>query len=296
LRRARATRTERQRARVRLQERFAAVDDGLVIIGSPWAADWLSSVAWPHLKGIGQYHESFFQARASNNLRLILRHYPALEKAVFLSEGDAAEFRRQRLPNVDVVPNPLPFSPGPPAPLTARRIGAVGRLEAVKRLDRLIDAFSLACADLPGWELHFFGEGPLEPALREQAQRLGLGERVRFRGVTENMAAAYGELSVLALTSVREGRPMAVAEAAACGVPCVAFDVSAGVRELVADGRSGSLVRPGDVAAFAAALRLLAVNAGVRWCYGDAARAHVSSLHLPSVLDRWEALFDEVER
>ncbi|MET8681418.1 glycosyltransferase [Streptomyces sp. NPDC004647] len=296
LRRAQAHRTERARARARLTERFAAVNDGYVIIGSPWAADWLTSIASPHLKGIGQYHESFLQARGSANLRLILRHYPRLEKSVFLSEGDAAEFRRLRLPNVGVMPNPLPFRPLRAAPLDVRRVGAVGRLEGVKRLDRLIDAFALACADLPGWELHLFGDGPLEPALREQAERLRIGDRVRFRGSVKDMAAAYRELSVVALTSEREGSPMALAEGSACGVPSVSFDLSAGVRELVEHGRTGILVRPGDTAAFAAALRRLAKDAGLRERYGRAAREHVSSLELPTVLDRWEALFDEVDR
>ncbi|MFD0383767.1 glycosyltransferase [Streptomyces stramineus] len=244
---ARAGRRERDRARALLARRFAEVRDGYVLIGSPWAAVWLKAVQWPHLLGIGQYHESFLQARCSVNLQLILRHYPALEKAVFLSEPDAAEFRRHRLPNTAVMPNPLPFTPGAPSPLDTRRVGAVGRLEAVKRLDRLIDAFAAACAGPDGaeaWELHLFGDGPQEAELRARAGRLGIADRVRFRGSVRNMSAAYRELSVLALTSEREGRPMALAEASATGVPCVSFDLSGGVRELVDDGRTGTLVPP----------------------------------------------------
>ncbi|MEV8477693.1 glycosyltransferase [Streptomyces sp. NPDC051173] len=293
---ARAERRERDRARGRLAARFAQVPDGLVIIGSPWAADWLEEVPWRHLKGIGQYHESFLQACASENLQLILRHYPALEKSVFLSESDAAEFRRRRLPNATALPNPLPFDPGPPAPLDTRRIGAVGRLEEIKRLDRLLDAFAVAGAADPGWELHCFGDGPLEPELRARAERLGIGGRVRFRGSVRDMAAAYRELSVVALTSEREGRPMALAEASAVGVPCVSFDLSGGVRELVAHGRTGSLVPPGDTAAFAEALRQLMADAALRRRYGQAARAHVASLRLDGVLERWEALFAEIDR
>ncbi|MEU7137528.1 glycosyltransferase [Streptomyces sp. NPDC046261] len=300
LRRARGERAARNRARGRLARRFAAVPEGaegLVIVGSPWAAVWLDSVEWPpHLRAIGQYHESFPQALHSVNLRLILRYYPALEKAVFLSEQDAAEFRRRRLPNVAVMPNPLPFTPLEPAPLTARRVGAVGRLDPVKRLDRLIDAFAAACPAHPGWELHFLGEGPLEPELRAQAVGLGIGDRVRFRGGVHDMAAAYRDLSVVALTSEREGRPMALAEASAAGVPCVSFDLSGGVRELVVHGRTGTLVPHGDTEAFAAALARLMADGELRARYGRAAREHVAPLALPAVLDRWEALFEEVDR
>ncbi|MBT2386086.1 glycosyltransferase [Streptomyces sp. ISL-11] len=296
LRAARAERRERDRARRVLEERFAAVPDGCLLIGSPWAAVWLRAVRWPHLKGIGQYHESFLQASRSENLRLILRHYPELEKSVFLSEPDAAEFRRRRLPNATVMPNPLPFEPGPPAPLDTWRVGAVGRLEAVKRLDRLLDAFAAASAGQGGWELHLFGEGPLEAELRARAGRLGIAGRVRFRGSVREMAAAYRELSVVALTSEREGRPMALAEASAAGVPCVGFDLSGGVRELVGHGRTGTLVPPGDTGAFTAALRELMTDAGLRERYGRAAREHVAPLRLPVVLDRWEALFEEIDR
>ncbi|MGK5546668.1 glycosyltransferase, partial [Streptomyces sp. URMC 127] len=296
LRAARAERQERERARQRLADRFRAVRDGMVVIGSPWAAAWLEPVERSHLRAVGQYHESFHQARTSENLQLILRHYPALEKALFLSEADAAEFRRRRLPNAGVLPNPLPFAPAGRAPLDTRRVGAVGRLEAVKRLDRLLDAFAEASAGRPGWELHLFGDGPLEPELRARAERLGIAGRVRFRGSVRDMAAAYAELSVLALTSEREGRPMALAEASAAGVPCVSFDLSGGVRELVRHGRTGTLVPPGEVGAFAAALGELMEDGALRERYGGAARAHVAPLRLDAVLDRWEALFDEIDR
>ncbi|GGX68326.1 glycosyltransferase [Streptomyces hiroshimensis] len=296
LRSARAERQERERARERLARRFAAVRDGMVVIGSPWAAVWLQAVEWSHLKGIGQYHESFHQACTSENLQLILRHYPALEKAVFLSEPDAAEFRRRRLPNAAVLPNPLPFAPAGRASLDTRRVGAVGRLEAVKRLDRLLDAFAAASAAQPDWELHLFGDGPLEQELRARADRLGIAGRVHFRGSVRDMAAAYRELSVVALTSEREGRPMALAEASALGVPCVSFDLSGGVRELVRHGRTGTLVPPGEAGAFAAALGELMADGALRERYGCAAREHVSPLRLPAVLDRWEALFEEIDR
>ncbi|GHF73434.1 hypothetical protein GCM10010218_63270 [Streptomyces mashuensis] len=293
----RAERTERLHARQRMAARFATAPEGRLVIGSPWAAVWLEAVPRPPgLRAVGQYHESFFQARHTANLQLILDHYAGLEKALFLSEADAAEFRRRRLPNAGVMPNPLPFAAGPPAPLDTRRVGAVGRLDPVKRLDRLLDAFATAAAHRPGWELHLFGEGPEEPALRRQADRLGITGRVRFRGAVRDMAAAYRELSVVALTSEREGRPMALAEASAAGVPCVSFDVSGGVRELVTHGVTGTLVPHGDTEAFATALDALMADARLRARYGRAARDHVAPLALPAVLDRWEALFQEIDR
>ncbi len=120
----------------------------------------------------------------------------------------------QRVPNVRVMPNPLPFYPDEPAPLDTRRIGAVGRLDPIKRYDRMIEAFAQAHKGRDGWELHLFGEGPLETELRMKAEDLGVAEQVVFRGTAKDMASAYRELFVVALSSEREGRPMALAEAA----------------------------------------------------------------------------------
>lgn len=293
---ARRNKTEKALARRRLAAALGAVDDGYIVFGSPWAADWVMSVEWKHLKGIGQYHESFLQARTSANLGLIKRHYSLLDKTLVLSGGDADEFRGQRVPNVSVMPNPLPFYPDTTAPLDTKRVGAVGRLEAIKRLDRLIDAFAAALPANPGWQLHLFGDGPLEGELRAQAERLGIAEHVVLRGSANDMEAAYRELSVVAISSEREGRPMALAEASACGVPCVSFDLSGGVRELVADGVTGTLVPPGDVPALGAALSTLMGDDTLRARYGAAAREHVADLALPRVLDRWDALFAEIDR
>ncbi|MEU3687742.1 glycosyltransferase [Streptomyces narbonensis] len=293
---ARRARAAREHARAEMQRRLSSVEDGYIVFGSPWAADWVMPLEWQHLKGIGQYHESFAQARRSANLGLIRRHYPALEQTLVLSQGDAVEFVNQRVPNVRVMPNPLPFYPDEPAPLDTRKIGAVGRLDPIKRYDRMIEAFARAHEGREGWELHLFGDGPLEQELRMKAEDLGVADQVVLRGTVKDMAAAYRELSVVAISSEREGRPMALAEAAACGVPCVSFDVSGGVRELVDDGVTGTLVPPADVPGLAAAFGELMDDAGMRRRYGAAGREHVARLSLPSVLDRWDSVFAEIER
>jgi glycosyltransferase involved in cell wall biosynthesis len=293
---ARRSKSDQAQARAVLAEKMSEVQDGYIVFGSPWAADWVMSLEWGHLKGIGQYHESFLQARTSANLGLIKRHYSLLDKTLVLSDGDADEFRSQRVPNVSVMPNPLPFYPDEPAPLDTRRVGAVGRLEAIKRVDRLIDAFAAELPAHPEWELHLFGDGPLEGELRAQATRLGIADKVVFRGAARDMQAAYRELSMVVICSEREGRPMALAEASASGVPCVSFNLSGGVRELVADGVTGTLVTPGDTPALGRAMAELMGDDELRARYGAAAREHVAGLALPRVLDRWDSLFAEIDR
>ncbi|MFF8279281.1 glycosyltransferase [Streptomyces lateritius] len=292
----RRARAERDRARRELEQKLTAVRDGYIVFGSPWAVDWVMPLKWDHLKGIGQYHESFAQAKRGPNLGLIRRLYPRLEKTLVLSDGDAEEFRNQRVPNVKVMPNPLPFYPDALAPLDTRKIGAVGRLDPIKRYDRMIEAFAAARGGRDGWELHIFGEGPLESDLKRTAADLGVGDQVVFRGTARDMESVYRELSIVAISSEREGRPMALAEAAACGVPCVSFDLSGGVRELVAHGRTGTLVTPADVPGLAEALGELMDDGEMRTRYGAAGRVHVRQLALSNVLDQWEQAFAEIDR
>jgi glycosyltransferase involved in cell wall biosynthesis len=93
------------------------------------------------------------------------------------------------------------FVPRPrPAEGTLSRIGYVGRLKEEKGVDCLVRAFA-PLADRA--ELLLVGRGPTEPALRQLAIDLGLGERVRFLGSlgTSEVAATMARLDMLVLPS-----------------------------------------------------------------------------------------------
>lgn len=120
------------------------------------------------------------------------------------------------------------------------------------------------------------GAGPDELALRHCALALGVGDAVRFVGrqpedsVIEHLHAADVYLSA----SVAEGLANSVLEAAACGLPVVAFDCE-GMREVIGDGVSGCVVPFGDVAGMVAILKKLAEDSAVRQAMGAAGRERV---------------------
>jgi glycosyltransferase involved in cell wall biosynthesis len=89
----------------------------------------------------------------------------------------------------------------------------------------------------------------LHGRLQQQVEGAGLQGRVTLPGLAGDIEAELRASSVFALSSVHEGLPMALAEAMACGVPCVAFDCAPGVREIVTDGVDGIVVPPRNVAA-----------------------------------------------
>ena len=154
-------------------------------------------------------------------------------------------------------PTPLPPSPGQGRAL---RILFVGSLIPRKGVAHLLQAVA-ALSDRIDWQLDILGGGPEDDRLRMLATRLGLGERVRFRGPQAAAAvrAAMQAAHVLVVPSVTdadgqsEGIPVVLMEALAQARPVIASDLS-GIPELVRDGETGWLAGPGDADAIAAAL------------------------------------------
>lgn len=118
------------------------------------------------------------------------------------------------------------FRPGNPAPRhDGLRVLHVASLSAVKDQATLLEAFAGAVSLLEDEEatLHIIGDGPLEPALREQAQALGIDGLVHFHGEVphERLPDVYRAADLFVLTSRYESQSVAVLEAAACGLPVV---------------------------------------------------------------------------
>lgn len=265
--------------------------EGYLVMTSPGVVPKLAGMHG-NLRPIGQYHGSYQHARGSSHLGAIRRHYGALDQAVFLSEDDAWLFSEHALlPNTWSLPNPLSAWPSQVSSLETPRVLGVGRLEGVKRFDRLISAFARSSA--PPWELHLLGDGAELERLRLHAAREGVADRVVFRGRVPalEMSAEYARAAVLGLSSEHEGLPLVLVESAAHGVPSVAFDVSGGVRSV-----GPELVPPGDVDAFAITLSRLMGSIDERRRLGAAARSRVEAFRLENVLDRWEELFAHITR
>lgn len=90
-------------------------------------------------------------------------------------------------------------------------------------------------------------------------------------GHIEDVRGVWGQAHIAVLPSRREGIPMSLLEAAACGRPLVATDVP-GCREVARAGVTGLLVAPDDAAALADAIATLVKDAAMRRRFGDAAR------------------------
>jgi glycosyltransferase involved in cell wall biosynthesis len=172
---------------------------------------------------------------------------------------------------------------------------AVGRLEPIKDHALLIDALALldptprpVCAAI-------LGTGSLAQELRNQALRLGLERRVFFPGYQQDVADWLGAADLFVLSSAGEGLPVALLEAMGLGLPLVATSVG-GVPDVLAGSRAGVLVPPGDRAALAGAIRLLAGDGPLRAAMGAAARDRARLYSRDEMVTRYTRMYDEVLR
>ena len=164
------------------------------------------------------------------------------------------------------------------------RIVCVASLEEVKGHRFLLEACRRLCDRGVAVSCDLVGDGPLRGAIEGHVERLGLEHVVRLHGALPRLEVRSLLLSahaaVLASHPTRSGRregiPVALMEAMACGLPVVASALS-GIPELVDDGVTGFLVAPGDPDALAARLECLAGAPDLRARLGAAARAKVTS-------------------
>ena len=173
---------------------------------------------------------------------------------------------------------------------------SVGRLVAKKGYDDLLAALAL----LPerfDWRLWHIGGGELSRELMARAARLGLAERIEWRGkqAQGEVVAAMRAADLFVLPSKvapdgdRDGLPNVLMEAASQKLAILSTAVSA-IPEFVTDGVHGRLVPPGDPAALAEAMLRLADDPETRRQLADAAHARLlAEFGMAAGIDRLEA-------
>jgi glycosyltransferase involved in cell wall biosynthesis len=202
---------------------------------------------------------------------------------------------------VHVVPNGIDAHAVATAPAAAEQADVlfVGRVIPHKHVDDFLDAVVIAARTrrargLAALRATVVGDGPLLAEMRTKAVNLGLAAPasasaeatirdlpaaiVEFCGSLPDHAAVIGRMKsagVLVLPSTREGFGLVLAEAMACGTPCVAYDVPA-VREVLVDGKAGVLVPLRDVTGLAAAIDRLLTDSDARERLVDAGRRLVN--------------------
>ncbi|MFK8844800.1 glycosyltransferase [Streptomyces sp. Ac-502] len=296
--RRRAAREAGMRAQAaKLTQLFTAARPGAVIIVTQiWAMEWVALAGTGGHTVIGMSHESFETCRKSSRFQRVKTYYRDVDRMLALTREDADAWIRQRMDNVGFMPNPLPFYPEVPSPRTHKVVASIGRLHEEKGVDLLLEAWAQLAARHPHWTLRLYGAGEEEEALRKQSAQLGIADSVTFMGRTHDVPGALRQASVFVLSSRGEGFPLAPMEAMATAVPCVAFDVAPGVREIIRHGEDGLLAPPGNTSELARHLEALISDQTLRDRMGETARTNIQRYATDAIVQRWENLFTFLQR
>lgn len=255
-----------------------------------------------HLFGATAFHEASFPlAAATWLLERPIPHVYADVPVQAISESTRDDLIDRGLPpaHVSVVHPGVNLRFFTPDPSTTRFATPtflyLGRLRRYKRVDLILRAHASLAAAGVETRVVIAGKGDDERRLRKLACDLGTGDSVEFRGfVTEELKrdllrSAWANVFV----SSKEGWGITNLEAAACGTPTIAADAP-GLRESVADGRSGVLVPDGDLSALIRAMHRFATDRALVETLGGQAAAFAARFTWDRAARRTEELLNEV--
>lgn len=140
-----------------------------------------------------------------------------------------------------------------------------------KNQQLLIHALALIKEDIPDAKLLLAGEGALLEDCKSLARNLGVSEMIRFLGFRNDLEEILPMCDVAVASSLREGLPVNIMEAMACGLPVVAVE-NRGHRELVSNNKTGWTVEKDDVVTLANKLKCLAKHSDISKQFSSSAR------------------------
>lgn len=187
---------------------------------------------------------SALHRRAMASATAVLLSTPAAAAAVPAAAADRTQLVPFGIDASHFKPEPLPATP---------TIGFVGRLDRVKGIHDLLEAFRRVQLQIPGCRLVIVGEGPEREAVERFAANAGGSVEVLGHVANTRVPSVLARTSVFCLPSHGEPFGMAILEAMAAGRSVVTTDAG-GPRHLIDNGKGGALVASGDVAALASTL------------------------------------------
>jgi glycosyltransferase involved in cell wall biosynthesis len=179
-------------------------------------------------------------------------------------------------------------------PADAIVVAMVARVDPMKDHDTFLAASGRAA--MARADAYFMLIGKDTPALSRKAAEHGLTGRMKLLGLRTDVNRLLPGADLACLSSAfGEGFPTVLAEAMACGVPCVTTDVG-DARAIV--GETGLVVPPRNPVALAGAIRDLIDRASAgRAILGQAARARVEKNYaLPGIVERYQSLYEDLSR
>lgn len=244
---------------------------------------------------VTQLHSSFDGICQQGYLEEYREFAPRADYVLSLDCDSAERFRNEFGTECGFLPNCLPLHasalPGS-AESRPKSIVVVTRFAPEKRVDRIVEAFAEVADKHKDWSMDIFGIGMSEASIREQVKVSGVESRVRLHGPTSDAISAFQSGSLSVLSSLYEGLPMSLLEAAACGVPTVATRcASSSVEEFAS--RYGFFVEDDSVEGLANGLDLAMADERERVSVGGRAYRFAQTRAADRVALAWMRMIDD---
>ena len=170
----------------------------------------------------------------------------------------------------------------------------IGRLDMMKGVQFLLEAFKTVKEDGVIAHLTIIGDGPDREMLMNCARQAGIADSVSFWGEMVDIRPFLEKTAVFVLPSLSEGLSNVLLEAMACGLPVIATRVG-GTTDMIADGKNGLLVEAGNTEQLTAAMRKALTDHDLGELLGREARRTIEqSFAMYHVVDQYLKLYTDI--
>ena len=268
---------------------------------------WSDLLRWPVILWqtgipmlISEHNDPVFIENHKWNRKERIACMEAADTIHILCDAFRASFPSHLHDRIFTIPNPvlpqtkLPFKNSHPG--DRHRIISIGHLVDHKQHELLIDAFDILHKKFLQWDLHIWGNGPLEDHLKKRIASRNLEKKVFLCGVTDTIENEYRQSDLLCHPSRFEGFGLVVTEAMSFGLPAVGFAACSGVNEIIIDGVNGCLAPEMTAQCLAAALEKTMTDDELRQKLGANAYKTTQRYDPEKIYALWEHLISETAK
>lgn len=218
----------------------------------------------------------------------LIKSIKRLDKFIVLTEDDKTSWKE--LNNIEVIPNPLASFHKEASVTKQKQVVSIGRFSYEKGFDLLIKTWKIINFKHPDWMLKIYGSGNKQNLI-PIIKKAHLSRSVRVEDPISDIYKIYLESSLCVCSSRFEGFGMVLAEAMACGVPCVSFDCPHGPRNIISNTEDGLLAEDGNIQDLADKICFLIENENIRKEFGQKAVTNIQRFSIEVIAQKWDCIF-----